>query len=206
MKIKHLLLGAGILAGSFMLRAQSSLTIEAAQNITNFRFENSSGEKDKTYLANYSGGYALGYKYALENGMFFTGKLGMRQAGANYEFDAISYAWDFKYFETRLGIGYNYSFGKFGAHISVSPYFGYMLRGIQRLNNEDFNLKNSGEIKKSDIGLFISPGANYSVNDNISVNIDLNNMFGLTDFEIDDTQKSKNTLFGLSLGLSFLIQ
>lgn len=190
----------------FTSQAQSSLTIEGSQNITNFKFTNSLGEKVEGYGSSYSGGYALGYKYSLENGMYFPCKIGMRKAGATYIYDNANYLWSFNYFETRLGIGYNYSFGKFGAHISAMGYFGYLLKANQRLNNQDFDIRSTGDINKTDVGLFISPGANFTANEYISVYIDLNYMFGLGNLETDDTQKSNNRMFGATLGLAFTIK
>ena len=184
-----------------------SLTIEAAQNITNFTFKNSDGVKDKNYEPSFSGGYALGYAYKLTNiRLYFTGKIGMRSAGASYVYDGINYNWNLKYFETRLGIGYDYDFGKFGTHFAVQPYFGYLLKGNQRLNNEDFNLKTSGALNKADAGLFISPGVNFQASDFISMYLDLNYMFGFYNLESNAEQVSRNNLYGANLGLAFTIK
>lgn len=186
--------------------SQSSITVEASQNITNFKFTNSLGEQVEGYSPNYSGGYALGYRYGLENGMFFPVKVGMRKGGATYIYDNSNYQWELQYFEARLGLGYNYSFGKFGAHISATGYYGMLLKANQRINNEDFDIRSSGDIAKGDYGVFISPGANFQVNDYISVYVDLNYMLGLGNLETDGTQTSNNKLMGGTLGLAFTIK
>jgi len=206
MKIKLFFCAAGLLLMSNHVKAQSSITIDASQNITNFKFVNSTGEQDKKYNANYSGGYSLGYKYAMDNGLFFPVKIGMRKAGATYVYDNTNYSWELQYTEARLGLGYNYKFDKLGAHISATGYFGYMLKANQSLNNEDFDIRSSGIINTSDYGVFISPGANFQANDFINVYLDLNYMLGLANLETDETQKSNNTLYGASLGVAFLIK
>lgn len=188
-------------------QAQSALTIEASQNITNFAFTNSLGEKVDGYSAAYSGGYSIGYRYTLEDiGLFIPVKVGMRKAGATYIYDNSNYNWTLQYFEARLGVGYNYSFGKFGAHLSVMGYYGYLLKGIQTLNNEDFDIRSSGDINTNDFGIFFSPGANFQANDFINVYLDLNYMLGLANLETNENQTSKNRLFGGTLGLAFTIK
>lgn len=206
MKINSLLSVIVCLIWSCTSMAQSSITIEASQNITNFKFINSLGEQDKNYSVNYSGGYALGYKYNLENGMYFPLKVGMRSAGASYVYDDANYTWSLQYFEARIGMGYNYKFEKLGVHFSATGYYGYLLKANQRLNNEDFDIRNSGEITKSDLGVFFSPGVNYQANDFINVYLDLNYMLGLGNLETDPDQKSTNYLFGGTLGLAFSIK
>jgi len=138
--IKLFLTAVGFFMLSHQANAQPNITIDASQNITTFRFVNSDGEVDKDYMVNYSGGYSLGYRYDLENGLFFPIKLGMRRAGATYIYDATNYLWDLLYTEARLGLGYKYSFGKFGMHISVTGYFAYLLKANQRINNEHFDI------------------------------------------------------------------
>ena len=184
----------------------SSITIEASQNITNFSFTDSEGNKDDAYSPVYSGGYALGYRNKMESGLILAIKIGMRQGGATYVYDAMNYTWGLQYAEARLGLGYSYSFGKLGAHLLAQPYFGYLLKANQTLNNEDFDILNSGSLNKTDYGVFISPGTNFTVSDDITVYLDLNYMMGLANLETDESQDSKNTLMGATLGVSFTIK
>ena len=195
-----------LLLAAFCSYGQSSITIEASQNITNFKFTNSLGEKVDGYQPKYSGGYALGYRYSMENGLFFPVKIGMRKGGATYIYDNSNYSWELQYFEARLGLGYKYMFGKFGAHISTTGYYGNLLKANQTINNENFDIRESGHINKTDFGLFISPGANFEANEFISVFVDLNYMLGLANLETDDSQTSKNSLMGATLGLNFTIK
>lgn len=189
------------------LKAQTSnITIEASQNITNFSFIDSDGVKDKNYSPNFSGGYALGYRYTMEMGLFFGGKLGMRKAGATYVVDESNYSWNLQYMDARLGIGYNFAFGKMGAHFYAQPYLGYLLKANQSLNNENFDIINSESMSRIDYGVFFSPGVNLTASDFISIYVDLNYMLGLANLETTETQTSKNNLFGATLGVAFAIK
>jgi hypothetical protein len=200
------LLLAGTLCSGNQVNAQSALTLEGSQNITNFKFFDSSGQKIDGYAPQYSGGYALGYRYGLGNGLYFPVKIGMRKAGATYVYDNSNYSWNLNYVEMRLGVGYEYSFGKFGAHFSVMGYYGNLLKANQLLNNENFDIRKSGDISKTDFGVFLSPGADYAISDNLKIFVDINYMLGLANLETDGTQKSNNTLFGGTLGLNYTIK
>jgi len=203
---KGLISGILICVVSVSAEAQSSITIDASQNMTNFKFTNSDGERDESYIPNFSGSYSLGYRYSTDFGLFGGVKIGMRNAGASLIYDDANYSWDLQYFDSKLDIGYMYTFDRLSAYLAVSPYFGYMLRATQTLNHQDFDIINSGDLEKVDYGLFISPGVDFRINDLISVYSQFNYMLGLQNIETVDSQESKNTLIGLSLGLSFNIK
>lgn len=186
--------------------AQSSITIDASQNMTNFIFEDSEGNQDENYNPAFSGAYSLGYRYTTDFGLFGGIKLGMRNAGASLVFNDTDHEWNLQYAETRLDIGYIYNFNRLGVFLTASPYLGYLLRASQTINNKRFDIIESEEIKTIDYGVFISPGVNYEVNDYISVYSQFSYMLGLENLETNDSQVSKNTLFGLSLGLAFNIK
>lgn len=212
MKINNTKLFKGLLSGiliffvSVSAEAQSNITIDASQNITNFKFTNSEGERDESYTANYSGSYNLGYRYNTDFGLFAGIKVGMRSGGASLIYDDANYSWDLQYLNSQLDIGYMYTFDRLSAYLAVSPYFGYMLRATQTLNHQDFDIINGGDLEKVDYGLFLSPGVDFRINDLISVYSQFNYMFGLQNIETIDAQESKNTLMGLTLGLSFNIK
>ncbi|TRX72594.1 outer membrane beta-barrel protein [Carboxylicivirga sp. M1479] len=204
--INKILVGICLLAGvSTASLAQHSVTVDVSQNITNFSFTNSAGEAIKDYNPAYSGSYALGYRYSMENGLFFPAKLGMRKAGASYIYDTSNYIWDLRYADARLGVGYNYSFGEFAVHASVSGYYAFLLKANQVINNEHYDIKESGQISNNDFGVFISPGVNYSVSEHISLFLDLNYMMGLQNLETSGEQESANKLFGASVGVAFTL-
>ena len=167
--------------------AQSSITIEAAQLITKFKFKDSDKIKlNKEYTGIFTNSYGVGYRYDLNNGLLFRLGLSMRNGGANLNYDDSEYSWRLKYFEPKLGIG-------------------YLVQGSQILNNEHFNIIESEQLKRSDFGLNFSPGVDIVLNDRISTNIEFNYLLGLSNLEKDTDQKSSNTALGLTLGLSFSI-
>ena len=186
--------------------AQSSITIDASQNMTNFKFTNSDGERDKNYSPSYSGSYNVGYRYTTDFGLFAGVRLGMRRAGASTVIDDANYSWDLQYFNANIDLGYQYTLGKVSPYLAVSPYFGYLLRATQTLNHQDFNIINSGDLQKIDFGLFISPGVSFAANDYISIYTQFNYMLGLQNLETNEDQTSNNTLMGISLGLSINIK
>jgi hypothetical protein len=201
-----LLIGIGCLIASEKSIAQSSLTIDASQNMTNFNFTNSGGERDMNYSPNFSGSYNLGYRYRTDFGLFGGARIGMRGAGASTIIDDANYSWDLQYLNANLDIGYEYELGKVSPYLMVSPYFGRLLSATQTLNHQDYNIINSGDLKQSDFGLFGSLGARFAASDLISVYAQLNYMMGLQNLETNESQTSNNTLMGISLGLSFSIK
>lgn len=204
---RHLLAGiiCTVLAlATTVAQAQfSSISLEASQNVTDFYFKDSNGNPDKNYTPSLSFGYALGYRYGMANGLMIGAKVGYRKAGATYVYDAINYSWNMDYLEFRINFGYSYFFKKWGFHAKVQPYVSYLLSANQTLNNEDLNIKNSGDIISYDYGFFVSPGFSYAISDKFRVNLDYNYMLGLANLEKNQAQTSNNTLMGVTLGFSF---
>lgn len=195
-----------ILIGFSKVHGQSYITIEASQNVTNFLFTYSDGSKDRAYEPNYSGGYAVGYRYNWDNGLYIPVKLGMRKSGANWLDNTYLNFWDLRYAEGRLGVGYKYDFNRFGIHLAVQGYYAYLLRAHQLRYNENINPKKSGDINVHDYGVFFSPGVNFRINDYMEINFDLNYMWGLADLDHISNQKSTNQLFGATIGMAFAIK
>lgn len=193
----------GFLSFNSKVNAQSNLTAEISQAITKFKFTDSEGSKDKGYSFNLSNAYHIGYKYTFDNGVFLQSNLGLRKAGATLVYDDANYQWDFNYFDFRLGGGYAYSFNDFDVFLAVSPYFSHLLTANQRVNNEDFNIIKSESIKRGDIGLFISPGAQMELSNSLTVYSQFDTMLGFKNIEsATNGQKSTNLAFSLSLGLT----
>jgi hypothetical protein len=202
----NIFLAFGSILLVFHISAQSSITIDASQNMTNFKFINSSGEQDMNYSPAYSGSYNIGYRYTTDFGLFGGVRLGMRGAGATTIIDEANYSWSLQYLNTQLDLGYQYELGSFSPYLMFSPYFGYLVRANQTLNHQNFDIRNSGDLETVDFGLFISPGVNFKANDVITVFSQFNYMLGLQNLETVENQRSYNTLMGLTLGVSFSIQ
>ena len=209
-------LGYGLFGTTGLVQAQSSITIDASQQVTNFVFTDGSGVQDNTYLlfgkdnlykSSYSGAYSIGYSYQLESGIFFKGKVGMRNAGATMVYDAANYEWDFKYLNIQLGGGYVFNMGLFNPYIGVNGYFGSLLTANQRINNEDFDIIDSKSIEKSDFGLNIPLGVRIDVWELMSIYSAISYLIGLKNIETSTNgQEARNVGYMFTLGLAFTIQ
>lgn len=187
--------------------AQSSLTIDGSQIMSNFKFEDSQGTRDKVYNPIYTNAYSVGYRYSAESGLMFRAGLGMRKAGATLVYDNSNYAWNFQYADVKIGVGYVYNKPeRIKPYLCVSGYFAYLLKANQTINNENFDILKSESINKMDFGVFITPGINIKINDYISAYTEFNYMMGLANLETStDGQVSHNSGMSISLGLSFNI-
>lgn len=190
------------------LKAQSSLTIDASQVMSNFQFTDSTGQKnDTSYSVNYSGAYSLGYRYSTESGLIVSTSIGMRKGGATLVIDNSNYVWDLQYANFKLGAGYVYGEGRFKPYLMVSGYFALLLKANQRLNNENFDIIESGHIQKIDYGLHITPGVQFKISDDLTVYTEIGYLQGLSNIETSTSgQNSKNTAYTLTLGMSFTIK
>lgn len=195
--------------------AQSSITIDASQQITNFAFADAAGDQestllmfgnDGTYKPEYSGAYSLGYAYSFDFNLFIKANVGMRNAGASMVYDDINYSWDFRYLQTKIGVGYAYDLGMFKPYIAVSGYYGYLLTAEQSINNENFDIRGNESIKSADVGLNIPLGVRIDANDLISVYTEAAYVMGLYNIETDESgQNAKNVAYQFTLGLAFAI-
>lgn len=186
-----------------LLFGQSILTMEYGQNFTNFRFLDESQTLNSDMQPNFNSAINLGYTYALNEGVFFSSKLGVRQAGASYVFDDFNYRWDLHYAEIKLGVGYEYGLGPVSVHFSTQGYAGYLFKAEQQLHNVQRNMLDEGTIAEWDFGVFFSPGVAYPISEKVKLNFDLNYMLGLYNIEMDEDQQTKNSLIGANIGLMF---
>ena len=182
---------------------QSSISIEYAQNFTSFRYVDQTGTKSDNMQYNFSDGLNIGYRYLIENGVFFSGSFGLRQGGASYVYDDFNYRWDLNYAESRLGLGYMYNLGDVSVHISTQGYAGYLYKAEQRLHQLTRNILTEGSMKEWDFGLFFTPGIAYDINDKVQVKLNANYMLGLYNIETDVDQSTKNSLIGSAIGFNF---
>jgi hypothetical protein len=197
-------------------QAQSSITIDASQQITNFVFTNDKGLQDNTYLIFgeenlykpvYSGAYSFGYSYLFDFGMFIRAKAGMRNSGATMVYDATNYKWEFQYLQGNVGLGYALNLGRVNPYLAVSGYYGYLLKANQRINNEDFDIIDSESIQKSDYGINIPLGVRIDASEYRSVYTEASYLMGLQNIEnADNNQEANNVGYMFTLGLSFTIK
>lgn len=205
LKLKLLILGLMLFAGIAGAQ-QQSLTMDASQMVSSFSFLDSESNKQNVdYEGILTGSYSVGYRYILNESIIFRGAFGKRNGGANYVYDNMNYSWRLQYVDVKLGAGYMYNMGRISPYLVVSGYYGYLIRGIQVLNNEEFNITQSGILNQAEFGMVVNPGVNMKLSDYISTFVEFNYTRGLNNIETDESQKAHNLGYGVTLGLSFTI-
>lgn len=188
---------------SVKVNAQSGIFIEASQLYTTFNFIDSQGNNlSNEYTGRYTGTYGLGYSYTTDFGLLFRTGIAMRNAGARLIYDDMSYSWDMQYAQAKLGLGYAYFTDKINPYLMAYGYYGHMLTGTQRLNNEHFDLLRSELLTEMDYGLIVSPGVEIVITENLSSFIELKYIHGFHNIETNESKTTNNIAYGLSFGLS----
>lgn len=183
---------------------EPSLTLEASQLVSTFKFIDSNDNKQNSdYQSIFTGAYGVGYRNILDNNMILKAGIGKRNGGANYVYDNTNYSWRLEYLEAKIGGGYMLKRRVFSPYAVINAYYGHLLRGTQILNNEEFNITKSGILKRSDFGLIGNIGINFSISSFISAYAEGLYLFGLSNIEQDSGQTTSNRGYGISLGLSF---
>jgi opacity protein-like surface antigen len=186
--------------------AQSGFTLEASQLYASFKFKDSEAAKlNNEYSGLFTGGYGIGFRYISEGGFIVRLGVGMRNAGANLLYDDMNYSWKLQYGDVKPGIGYMIKINRVNPYLTVSGYFAYLLRGTQTLNNEDFNITESGLLNRFDMGVIFNPGVEFKLSDYVSAFTEFNYLWGLKNLETDADQTASNFAYAITLGLSFTI-
>ena len=203
--MKKILLVLTLIFISFTSNAQEpSFTIEASQLVSTFKFVNSDNMKQNSdYQSVFTGSYGIGYRNIFKNNVIFKAGLGKRNGGANYVYDGMNYSWRLEYAEAKIGGGYILKRRVFSPYAVLNGYYGYLLRGTQILNNEEFNITKSGILKKSDFGIVGNIGLDFNISHFVSAYTEVLYLYGLSNIEKDSGQKSANRSYGITLGLSF---
>lgn len=204
-KTKILFITLCAVAATGSLMAQSSITVDASQVYSTFQFTDSQGNKDKSYSGIYSGAYSIGFRHGGElGGLIIRGSVGMRKAGATMVYDDMNYTWDLQYADIKAGVGYMMLGERVQPYFTASPYYSFLLKGNQMINNENFDVLKSGSLKNSDYGVFLTPGVQISVAESISIYAELSYIMGLQNLETaDNGQKAYNRAYALTIGASF---
>ena len=199
------------------ISAQSSITIDASQVYSNFRFLDSLGVRDHSYSGAYSGAYSLGYRHIYAKGLLLSANIGMRKAGATMVVDNSNYEWSLQYMNLKVGAGYIYRLTKLGIYATISPYVSYLLKANQRINNENFDIKKTNSIQNLDMGGVGTLGTQLAVSDYITVYGEVNYLMGLYNIEGSSRgntfvwqkangQQTYNRALSATLGVSFSIK
>lgn len=206
-RIKIIFFVACLMAYATAVNAQSGFTVEGSQQYASFKFNDSQNTKLNTeYSGLLTGAYGIGYRFVSEGGLMVRGGLGMRNAGATLVYDDMNYSWKLQYADAKLGLGYMLIIDKINPYINVSGYYAYLVRGIQTINNEDFNITKSELLNKTDYGVIFSGGVQISLSYFISTFFEFNYLWGLANIEPDENQKASNYAYSLSAGLLFTIE
>lgn len=209
-KLKVLLFVFGFISSTAVM-AQSSLTLDASQLYSNFKFKDSQGTVDESYLPVYTGAYSIGYRFAADNGLLLRASIGMRKAGATMIYDDASYMWNLQYADGRMGLGYMFDLGRVKPYLTVSGYYGYLLKGTQTQNTVNYDLIKAEELQRTDFGAIASPGVSITLSDYISVYTEFGYMMGLKNIETQQAegatvnQEGYNRAYSATLGVAFTI-
>ena len=211
LKLKVVLFVFGFLSTTAVM-AQSSLTIDASQQYSTFKFQDSQGVVDTSYLPAYTGAYHLGYRFTHESGLLVSAQLGMRKAGATIIYDDANYLWSLQYADFRLGAGYMLNAERFKPYVKVSGYYALLLKANQTQGTTNYDLVKAGELQRTDYGVLASPGLQVSLSEYISVYTEFSYLMGLRNMEtqkvesVSSVQEGYNRAFSATLGLAFTIK
>ena len=205
-KIKQILFITCLALIGPMANAQSGFTISASQQYSSFKFKDSEALKlNSEYSGLFTGGYGIGYNFISESGFMVGVGIGIRNAGANLVYDDMNYSWKLQYGDIRPKMGYVFKINKINPYLAISGYFAYLLRGTQTLNNENFNITDSGLMERFDMGVILMPGVEFKLSDYVSAFTEFNYLWGLKNIETDADQTASNYAYALTLGLTFTI-
>jgi len=202
-KLAAMILGCMIYAAT--VNAQPGMSVDATQMYTTFKFMDSQGTVlNSEYKGLFCGGYGASFRFVTAGGFMLQVRAGMRKVGATMVYDNMSYRWDLQYADGRLGLGYMYTGSEdIKPYLYVSGYFGYLVRGYQTINNEDFDLCDKKAINNIDYGVIANPGVQFELSKLSSVYIEFSYLMGLANIDKDASQKASNIGYGLTVGYQY---
>lgn len=192
-----------------------TLTFDAGQVFSTFKFIDSKGNKLKEFTHNRGFGFSLGYRYPLPNGFFIHANTGLRKAGASMIYEGSNVNWNIQYADANIGLGYIYpkSYSPFKRgeggikpYFSISPYWGYMLKGNQLIGVFNYDIKEIKSMKATDVGLFFSPGLKIALSKSIAFYAEYKYILGLQNLETSTDKKSTNRGWAINLGVAVTVE
>jgi hypothetical protein len=185
---------------------QPTLTFDAGQVFSTFKFIDSQGNQPKELTHNRSFGFSLGYRYPLPNGLFIRTNIGLRKAGASMIYEGLNINWNIQYADANIGLGYMYNKWRLKPYFSVSPYFGYMLKANQLIGAFNYDIKEIKSMKTTDFGLFFSPGLKIVLSKSIAFYVEYKYILGLKNLETATDKKSTNRGWAINLGVAITVE
>ncbi len=183
--------------------AQSSVSFDAGQAFTTYKFVSSQGTNETDLTRNISGCFSLGFQNAWDNGLFIRINAGMRKAGASLIYNEMNVNWNVQYADANVGLGYIIKRWRFKPYLSASPYFGYMLRAYQTIGQDTYDIMKNKSMQTTDYGVLFTPGFKIAVSNYFAFYAEYKYIFGLQNLENSSGQKSYNRGFSVNLGVSF---
>lgn len=194
-----------------LVNAQSFMNIDVAQNFSTFKFssnilddENLINDNQK-YNQISSIAYGIGYTNLQSSGLFFSGGLGFRKAGASLIYKKNSFLWELQYIDAKIGVGYLYSRWIVKPYVYVMPYYAYLLSAKQSSGLNYYDIKTDNALKSHDLGLLLNAGLKVPVSYYADIFAEYNYNLGLRNIETAPEQFLYNRGFAIKLGLSINI-
>lgn len=185
--------------------AQKSMTFDAGQMFSTFKFVDSTGTKGNNY-SNDGGAFAynFGYRCIIKNGFFINSNIGFRNAKISLVDEGRKVGWNLQYADASVGLGYILNKNRLQPYFSAAPYLGYLFNAKQTINGETFDIRNK-YFKSADFGFIFSPGLKGVLNDYVSIFAEYKYLLGLSNIEKTAEQKTFNRNYSFNIGLSFNI-
>ena len=184
------------------LFGQQSLSFEAGQVFSKFRFVDNKGGQTKDFEYQAGGCYNLHYNYITQEGIFVRLGVGMRKSGATTKYGKVPVSWNLNYLDATIGLGYAYTKIRFKPYFCAEHYFGFLLKAWQTLGSNNIDLKKYNNMSQQDFGLFVIPGVRMDLSDQLAVFSEYKQMIGLANLEKSNGQKLNNRGFIISLGVA----
>jgi hypothetical protein len=182
--------------------SQSSITFDAGQVFSTYKFTDAQGVQEKDFTDNITGCFSLGYQFTTQGGLFIRSNVGMRKAGASNEYNGIPVSWNLQYADADVGVGYILNKWRLKPYVYAAPYFGYLLKANQTIGSNTYDILKNKSVKTSDYGVFLSPGLKITLSNYISCYVEYKYILGLNNTETATDQKSYNRGFSINLGVA----
>jgi hypothetical protein len=198
-----------LLCSTFTVVAQDYASVHFAQTFSRFRFTDSQGNVNENLYSDIRYSYGLSYQKLFKGGIFIRPELGYNNLGALSIHNNQKHDWSLHYLDASIGGGLQLDMERLKPYVGASFYTAYLYKANQTIATNYFNLLEDQVLKRFDYGLKTYVGIQYAFTKDGRVFIELNNLTGLHQLEINsesmDDQKLFNRAFSVRFGLVFTI-
>lgn len=184
-----------------LARSHSGVVLEGAQSFTTFRFISNNAADNHGFTRKSDREFSLGYLYDWKYGIILGGDIGLYYGGADEVLGNEDYSWELKYIRTKISVGYLLHKWRIKPFVSVSLYYGYLLRATESIGCEEYDLSKDDKIRNWDFGLVTTGGVKVPLSHTFQVFGAYNQNFGLLNIETHTGQRLYNRGFSFSLGV-----